>query len=493
MRGVTKRFGSLIALDGVSFSARPGVIQAIVGENGAGKTTLMKALSGEQPPEGGSILVDGKEAKLQKPRDARRMGIGMVSQHYAIIPELTCLQNLILGDEPGEALRLDAAEERAKGLADRMAFSFDWKAPASTLSPGSAQKLEILKLLWRDSRIMILDEPTAMLSPADSDSLYDSLEALAAKGACVIVVTHRIPEVLERCADVTVLRGGRFVDSRPVAGLGPRELAELIMGHGAPERPQSHFDPGPALLKASSLTVKGDRGDTAVKGVSFEIRQGEVLGLAGVDGSGQKELFDALLGVRKTESGEIQMMGRPAPGKVADRLGLGLRMIPEDRLTQAVAAGKSLEWNAMLGGQRMGIMNRGPWIDLPARKEFATSALDRFGAKRRTSTQPLGDLSGGNQQRFVAGRALGHKPKIILAFQPTRGLDIQGTAQIYGELRRICREEGAGALVVSFDLDELLDQADRIMVMNHGRAVFPNPGEEKDRAAIGRLMVGADS
>lgn len=488
LRSITKRFGPVAALDQVTFRAKGGQIQALVGENGAGKTTLMKCLYGEYLPDQGEITLDGKPLRLRRAADAKEHGIGMVSQHYAIIPELTCLENLMLGAETGEFLALDRARARADKLAETMGFRFDWGALARGLSPGDAQKLEILKLLWRDCRVMILDEPTAMLSPADADALYASLTDLAAKGICVIVVTHRIPEVLEFCREVTVLRGGRLVDSRPVEGLSESQLAELIIGHGVSTSPKTESKPGIPLVELKDATVQGARGDQAVKGATLTLREGEVVGLAGVDGSGQKELFAALTGLVPLAQGSLQLCGQPAPSAPAERFALGLRLVPEDRLSQAVVPGKSLEWNALLGLQRLASFRMGPWVNGAAQKELAGAAAQKFRTKHASLTQPISDLSGGNQQRFVAGRALGHEPKIILAFQPTRGLDIEGTAQIYQEIRRLCREEGAAALVVSFDLDELLEHTDRIAVMCGG---ILTEAATRDRGHIGRLMVGA--
>jgi simple sugar transport system ATP-binding protein len=477
--GVTKHFGSVAALDHVDFQAEFGVVQAVVGENGAGKTTLMRILHGEIGADAGEIQIEGG-----------RTAIGMVSQHYAIIPELTCLENLMLGAEPSRVLDHKKAASRADDLADQMGFSFAWHEPAEKLSPAGAQKLEILKLLWRRSKIMILDEPTSMLSPADADSLYASLKKLAEEGACVIVVTHRLPEVMAHCRRVTVLRGGKVVAATEVAETNSHDLAELIVGHALERSPSKPVDAGAVLLEARGLQVKGYRGNLAVQDANFEIHAGEVVGIAGVDGSGQRELFHAILGTQTIAGGSLAVLGEGGDS-VAGRLKRGLRIIPEDRHEEGLIEAWSLTDNAVLGLQREPRFARSGFVNSYARRNFALEAANRFSTKFGSLAQEARSLSGGNQQRLVAGRTLASKPRLILAFQPARGLDIAGVDAVYGAIKSQCREDGAAALVVSFDLDELLEHCDRILVMSRGRMVLPPPGMERDRAAIGRLMVEA--
>lgn len=493
MRGISKRFGSVQALSDVSIAVAPGGIHAIVGENGAGKTTLMRVLYGAIKHESGKVLLGGSEVDFQGASDAIAAGIGMVSQHYSIIPDLTCLQNLMLGAEPSQIIDLESAGARAEELATRMGFQFDWSAPAVGLGPGAAQKLEILKLLWRRSRIMILDEPTAMLSPADGDALFDSLVQLASEGATLILVTHRLPEVMDHCSDVTVLRGGRKVGECRVADTDSSELAELIVGHSLERAGESLPPSGErVILRVDGLVVRGERGNDALKAVGFELRCGELVGIAGVDGSGQRELMRALAGVVPFRSGSA-VFDEEDLGSLdtAGRIARGVRLIPEDRLAEGVIEEWSLEENAALGLQRLAPLARGMRVDRANRRAFAERVAERFGTRHGGFHQPLASLSGGNQQRFVAARALALDPRLILAFQPARGLDIDGTRQVYEALRGECRAGGA-ALVVSFDLDELLDHCDRILVMNGGRLSEPPVGQEKDRGAIGRLMVGAE-
>jgi len=493
LQGISKRFGAVRALESVDLDVEAGTLHALVGENGAGKTTLMRVLYGAIQPDAGSIEVEGRARRFRNSREAIEAGIGMVSQHYSILPQLTCLQNLMLGAEPGAWIGERAAVARAEELAARMGFRFDWHADASTLSPAGAQKLEILKLLWRRARILILDEPTAMLSPADSDALFESLAQLRRDGATVILVTHRLPEVMDHAERVTVLRGGRRVASMPVAETDARGLAELIVGHAlerASAEPPGNL--GEELLCVRGLVVAGYRGDDAVRGADLAVRAGEIVGIAGVDGSGQRELFQAVLGVARAKGGAVRLFGEDASKwPPSRRLEAGLRLIPEDRHEEGVIDEWPLLENAALGLQRVPPLRRGGGLDPSVQREVAEKAARAFDTKHGGLRLPMASLSGGNQQRFVAGRALQIGPRLLLAFQPARGLDIEATRRVYEAIRGLCRSGGAAALVVSFDLDELLEHCDRLVAMRSGRIFEPPPERAKDRAEIGRLMVGA--
>lgn len=491
MTGISKRFGDVKALDSVDLRVQPGTIHAVVGENGAGKTTLMKALYGALQPDSGSISVEGREVVVRSSAQAISLGVGMVSQHYGIIPELSCLQNLILGTEGGPLLHMSAARDRAESLATKMGFEFDWHRSASELSPAGAQKLEILKLLWRNSRIMILDEPTAMLSPVDGEALFQSLRQLVAEGNTVILVTHRLPEVFGHCSHVTVLRGGVLVADMPVSQSNPGELAELIVGKRMEQSPAHTHRPGETVLALQKVYVSGSRGNQAVKGIDLSIRTGEMVGIAGVDGSGQRELFHALLGTAPILGGVAEFLGMDLSRMSNwDRLAAGMSVIPEDRHTEGVVEDWSLEENSALGMQRLAPFASGKAVDERGRRMAAGAIAERFKTKHGGLSEPISELSGGNQQRFVAARALFGNPKLILAFQPARGLDLAATQEVYEGIRAQC-EAGAATLVVSYDLDELLEHCDRIVVMNRGQYFLPPSGSERDPMVIGRLMVGA--
>lgn len=487
MRAISKRYGNVQALDNVDLHVEAGTLHAVVGENGAGKTTLMRILYGAEHPDGGEITVNGMLGPFDGPAEALQHGVGMVSQHYSIIPELSCLDNLILGAEGAWLPNRKQAHERAERLAKMVGFLLDWNAPASDLSPSAAQRLEIVKLLWREAGIMILDEPTSMLSPGDSDALFATLHGLVEKGSTIILVTHRLPEVLAHSSRVSVLRGGRVVAERYTSDTNAAELAELIVGHSFSEPQKGRTNAGEVMLNVRSLSSIDKVGRSRLNAVDFELKTGEVVGVAGVDGNGQRELIECLIGVRPITSGNVQWLGREiTDSPTRTRLEQGLRLIPEDRHDESLVETWSLDENASLGLQRRAPFAKGQLIDLHARSKSAAAMASFLGTKYSAVTQPISDLSGGNQQRFVAGRALYLSPKLILAVQPSRGLDIDATARFYGLIRAKCAE-GACALVVSFDLDELLQHCDRILVMRDGQLLSP---PNADRAAIGALMLG---
>lgn len=492
MMGISRRFGAVAALDQVQLSVQSQEIHAVVGENGAGKTTLMKILYGAERADSGTVRVNGKDVSFRNSAEAIAAGIGMVSQHYSIIPELTCLENLMLGAEGGPIIHARDAAKRATELADRMGFSFDWFALAEQLSPAGAQKLEILKLLWRNAQIMILDEPTAMLSPADSDALYESLKKLTREGTTVLVVTHRIAEILEHAQTVTVLRSGKWITTRPVEGLTASETAELIVGRAVSTgRLREAFRTQEHALQVSGLSVRGHRGDLAVNAASFSVGKGEILGIAGVDGSGQRELVWSLCGLVRAESGSIHFRNSDwTRASAAERLAGGLRLIPEDRHEEGVVDDWSLTENAAIGLQRDPLLTSGSWMNSSAVASLSERAAERFATKHGGLSQPMSSLSGGNQQRFVAARALELNPGLVIAFQPARGLDIDATRNVYKGLLEVA-ESGASVIIVGFDLDELLEFCDRIVVMRQGQVFEPDEANRLSRAEIGKLMVGA--
>ncbi|MEP0765367.1 MAG: ABC transporter ATP-binding protein [Fimbriimonadia bacterium] len=496
MSGVTKRFGRLVACDRVDLEVARGATHAIVGENGAGKTTLMRVLYGLYRPDAGNIEIAGKPVRFGSPSEAIRAGIGMVSQHYSIIGELTCLDNLMLGAELAHlgVLKRSEAVERAQRLAARMGFQFDWYAPAETLTPAGCQKLEILKLLWREVEILILDEPTAMLSPPDAQALFSSLRELADDGRTIILVTHRLREVVDHCDRVTVLRAGRKVGESDVADTDVVRLSTWIVGEEMRPRLDvgSSVHEAPVLLDVRDLHVLGDRRNRAVAGLSLQVRAGEVAGIAGVDGNGQAELSEALIGVRPTLSGTIRLLERDVTREPpVRRLRLGLRFIAADRHRHGLIETWDLLNNAILGLQRLPPLARGPLLSAREQMDAAKEQVERFHIKVDSLRAPVSELSGGNQQRLVVARALHLDAKLLLAFQPSRGLDVRGTASVYEQIRTQCLA-GMGALVISFDLDELIENCEPIYVMRDGRLVAELRGEQIDRERIGRLMVGVE-
>ena len=485
VRGIVKRFGPLTALDHVDVLVKTSTLHAVVGENGAGKTTLMRILYGSILPEGGAMLVNGAPFSPRKTSDAIAKGIGMVSQHYGIIPELTALQNLALGSEGAATINPIALRKKANALSEQTGFFFDWDEPGSELSPASAQRLEILKLLWRDSQILILDEPTAMLSPSDGDAVFESLKVLIRQGRTVILVTHRLSEVVQHADEVTVLRGGMRVGSMPVSETDPTQITRMIIGGDLPTPPRLQTAFGEYIIKLKNVSLAATQNTKPISDVSISVSQGEIVGVAGVDGSGQRELLQLILGLTQPTGGSMEGF----QGNAAERIRNGLRVIPEDRQAEALIEQWSVEQNSALGLQRLPPLIKGRLINVQSRKVWAQSVIDRFHTKAGALSGSIRSLSGGNQQRFVAARALLNAPRLVVAFQPARGLDVKGASDVYAGFRAVC-DAGAGALVISFDLDELLTYADRIVVMFGGR-LFDLPADlARDRQAIGRLMVG---
>jgi ABC-type uncharacterized transport system ATPase subunit len=552
MRGITKRFGALVACDAVDLAVAAGTLHAIMGENGAGKTTLMRLLYGYYAPDAGEIYLRGKRVQFRTPADAIAHHIGMVSQHYSIIPELSALDNLILGAEPtriGGWLDRRAAQAKAEQLADALQFQPDWNRPAAELSVAARQKLEILKLLWRDAEILILDEPTAMLSPRDVDALFETLMRLKAQGRTILLVTHKLNEAMRYADFVTVLRGGRKVADAPIAEVDAPTLTRWIVGDDgasfetpslrfplqaggtdatptdgtAPERFSAQsgeaFTPmrfpsrsGEAFtptrfpsrsggnlkeggmescLVIRDLYVASERGGWGVQGLNLTVQAGEIVGIAGVDGSGQLELMEALAGLRPIARGEILLLGQPMHRwSTARRIQAGVRYLFDDRFRRMMAPQWSVLENAILGAQRDPELQTLGWLKPRAIRQRAEQLIERFQVKVPALRAPILQLSGGNQQRLVIARALYGKPRLLIAYAPTRGLDIRGAQATYAAIRDAC-QHGMGALVIAFDLDELMEHCDRIAVLFKGTIVAAFAREAFSREAIGAAMVGA--
>ncbi|MDX2064182.1 MAG: ABC transporter ATP-binding protein [Fimbriimonadaceae bacterium] len=498
MRRITKRFGPVTALDDVSLAVIPGTIHAIVGENGAGKSTLVKALYGAHRPDSGEIVIRGHAVTIANSAQALALNIGMVSQHYGIIGELSVLDNLTLGAEGGPFPDRHAARRRAESLAARLGTTLDWDAPAHRLSAAAAQRLEILKLLWRDAKIMILDEPTAMLSPADSDRLFESLRTLVAEGTTILLVTHRLPEVMAHCQRVTVLRQGRLTGDFPVSETDPDQLTEAIIGRrpidaaarAVGETVQTVFDHGPnsapIRLRVTDLALRGTGARAKLAPTNLSLPAGEVIGIAGVDGSGQAELFQALLGVAP-HTGRLEWNGADISAtSTRERLALGFRIIAEDRLAQAVVPDWSVLENAVLGLHRHPAYQRQGWIRPAPKRDWARRVADQYQARYASVDAPMSSLSGGNQQRVVVARATESDPQLILAFQPSRGLDLGAIQAVYTRFLELAAA-GSTVLVVSFDLEELQRYCHRAFVMYDGQlAEAPDLRSE----TLGAMMLG---
>jgi general nucleoside transport system ATP-binding protein len=508
LRGIGVRFGGVIALDNVDIDLRPGERHAVVGENGAGKSTLMRALFGLLTPDAGTILVDGTAQCFRSPADAIALGIGMVQQHFELIPSFTVAENILLGAERTRGFGIRDVRQGNDAISRMAAGSglpIDPAERVGELSVAAQQRVEILKALYRNARVLILDEPTAVLAPAEARDLWASVRRLSEEGATVVFITHKLDEVMANADAVTVLRRGKRVFSVPVAETSSAALATAMVGDGvvpaptsltadrneeAPETDPEKRNTNPTL-SLKNITVNGLRGERAVDRVSLEIVPGEILGLAGVDGSGQMELIEAILGLRKVECGQILFDGREVTsGTIARRRAAGMGYIPDDRHYRAVSLPLSCEENAILGRQREPEFCAAGWLKASALRGFLETASAGFDIRGAGWRVPLRALSGGNQQKLVLARELSRQPRLLLAAQPTRGLDFAATAFIRQALRKE-RDRGTAILLQSLDLTEVLSLSDRVAVMLRGRIVAVLDRAEATEERVGALMTAA--
>ena len=491
MLGITKQFPGVLANDKVDFRTAWGEVHALIGENGAGKTTLMNILYGLHHPDSGEIRVSGQTVEIVTPRDAIAQGIGMVHQHFMLVPAFTALENIILGAEPTKQGRTDyhSAEAKVRDICERFSLHVDLKLKVADLSVSAQQKVEILKALYRNARILILDEPTSVLAPQEAESLFDMLRRMASEGMCIILISHKLQDVMSYSDRVTVLRQGKSIVCMETAYTNPEELAKLMVGTKMKAVSQEGRTPseGPPILTVRDLSIIRDSGVPAVDSISFEVHPGEILGIAGVDGNGQRELAEALVGLRKS-SGGILLEGRELLGlDVQRRLQAGIAYVPEDRRF-AMIFDCSVQENAVLGMHR-GFARRG-MLNLDAIRAHASALIERFDVRTSGTGTAARHLSGGNQQKLVLGRALCREPRLLIACQPTRGLDVNAASEVHRHLLAECGR-GAGVLLISYDLDEILSLSDRILVMYQGRVAGILSRGEANRENVGALMVGA--
>jgi simple sugar transport system ATP-binding protein len=492
---VDKHFGELAVLAEVTFGAGPGEIHALIGENGAGKTTLVRILAGLERADSGMIEVAGTRLSSHpSPREAQAAGVGLVPQHCEVVPGLSVLENLALGREVSRhgVLRGPEARAKAQEIAERLGFSFRWTAPAESLGLGERQRLELLKMLWRDSSVVVFDEPTTVLTEAEVSGLFEVMRRLAGAGATVIFITHKLDEVRQIADDVTVLRRGRVVARVPRSRIDERELARAMIGEvvSVPVSAEGTAEGDVRLSLRNVSTTASATGDHPIHGIDLELRAGEVVGVAGIDGNGQTELYEVILGLRGVSSGALELDGRALAGRsVAQRRASGIASIPPDRMQEGVDRLATLWENAaapkIAGGRatRWGVLQR---RDLRA---HALQMLDRAGV-RGSLDQAVGALSGGNIQRLIVGRELDESPRVLVAAHPSRGVDVRGIAFIHERLLEL-RANGCAILMFSADLDELAQLAGRVVVMAGGRIVGEYVPDEADAAEIGLMMSGA--
>jgi simple sugar transport system ATP-binding protein len=492
LRGITKRFPGVVANDHVDLDLRKGEVHALLGENGAGKSTLMNILYGLYHADEGEILIDGKPVRMGSTRDAIDAGIGMVHQHFMLIPVMTVAENIVLAVEPhkGPFLDLDEAEGRVRDLSQRYGLVVDPTARVERISVGQQQRVEILKALFRGAEILILDEPTAVLTPQEAGELFAIIRSLTEQGKSVIFISHKLNEVLEIADRITVLRQGKPVDTVPREGATQESLARMMVGREVVlrvEKPPAQ--PGEPLLVAEDLVVLDDRGLQACRGISFEVRAGEIVGLAGVDGNGQTELIDALTGLLHPESGKILAAGKDITGASArESLDFGIGHIPEDRQRRGLVLDFTLAENLALHDFRRPPASRLGWLYPRRLVERARKLLTEFDVRGGGPETAAASLSGGNQQKVVVAREVSRDPRILVAAQPTRGLDVGAIEFVH---RRLVaeRDEGRAILLVSFELEEILSLSDRVLVIFEGRLVAEYPPTVSEEE-LGFAMTG---
>jgi simple sugar transport system ATP-binding protein len=495
LRGVSKRYpnGTLASAD-INLAVRRGEIHALVGENGAGKSTVMKMVYGLEQPSAGAILLDGRQRSLRNPGEAIAAGIGLVPQHLQLLPSFTVAQNVVLGSEPSRLGILDrqAAIDQVRAVSRRFGLEVDPCAPVSSLSLGEQQRVEILKTLYRGASLVMLDEPTAVLTPREAEVLFAALRELTRQGLTVLLITHKLSEVLEVSDRFTVLRGGRVTGQDRAQAVDAARLTELIVGRPlAPLQVQRTSKRGQVpLFCARTIGLRRPDGRAQLNNISFDIAAGEILGIAGVEGNGQSALADVLVGLRAPDQGAATLADRlvTSSGVRAARAA-GVAAIPEDRLHNGVAAAMSVADNVIAGSYRQRPLSRFGWLRTAAVRDLARRLIESYGVAARGPDQPIGALSGGNMQKIVLGRELDGAPRFLIASQPTRGVDL-GAAQALRRHLVELRDRGAAVLLISSDLDEVLELSDRIAVLSQGEIV----GHFRGGASVSELgayMTGA--
>jgi simple sugar transport system ATP-binding protein len=499
LHGIVKRFPGVVANDGVDFEAAEGEVHALLGENGAGKSTLSNILTGLYRPDEGEIRLYGEPVSFASPRDALDARICMVHQHFRLVEPFTVAENVILGDHRGEGRKFlvhpSRIERRVAELGERYRIQVDPEARIWQLSLGEQQRVEILKALYRDARILILDEPTAVLTPQEADSLFETLRVMAGEGRTVIFISHKLHEVKAVSDRVTVLRAGKTVATVPTADATPKSLASLMVGREvAGVQRQPHEDVrGGAVLEVSDLWALGDRGGDALRGIALEVRAGEIVAIAGVAGNGQRELAEAITGMRSPSRGSVAVSGRRlAGGDAREAIGAGIAHVPEDRLHTGVAPSLSIASNVVLKSYRGPAASSGPLLRLRAIRDFAASLITRYDVRGGGPEAPARLLSGGNLQKVVLAREFSGEPRVLVVASPTRGLDVAAIETVHGYLRDAA-SRGVAVLLISEDLDEILALADRIAVIYEGRIVGERDAETATVDELGLLMAGGES
>jgi len=491
--GITKRFPGVVANDHIDLEVRAGEIHALVGENGAGKSTLMKILYGLYQPDEGEIRIRGRTVPIETPRRALELGIGMVHQHFMLIPVFTVAENVILGSEPvaGVRLAMDEGIRRIEALLTQYEFVLNPRELVANLSVGEQQRVEIIKVLYRGAELLILDEPTAVLVPQEVEELFKNLRRLKEQGKTIIFISHHLNEVLEIADRITVLRAGQVVGTVPAKATTLAQLAEMMVGRPVLlqiERPD--VPPTEVRLAVHNLVVRGTRGRPVVRQVTLQVRRGEIYGIAGVQGNGQSELVEALVGLRPVAEGTITIDGEDVTGASVRAIKLmGVAHIPEDRQRRGLVLPMEVRENLILGHHHYLQFTNGPLLDLGATDAFARDRIRSYDIRVPTTTTPALALSGGNQQKVVVAREFAFAPRVLIAAQPTRGLDIGATEFVEQQLMA-AKAQGMAVLLVSADLDEVLSLSDRVGVMYKGELVAEFAHGEVTPQELGLYMTG---
>lgn len=499
MNAIVKRFGRVLANDAASIAVKKGDIHALVGENGAGKSTLMKILYGLYAPDSGEIAVGGRPAALSGPSDAIGLGIGMVHQHFMLVPTLTVAENVVLGMEPHRGVFFDktSAIRRTEEISEKYGLALDPRAMVGDLSVGEEQRLEILKVLYRGADILILDEPTAVLTPQETASLFGVLGTLQSQGKTIILITHKLAEVMSVSQMVTVMRKGKTIGSVATRETSESGLAQMMVGRPVvfevERRLKSpdEIEASAEVLSLENISAKSDRGTAALSGISLEIKGGEVLGIAGVEGNGQTELIEVVAGLRRPVSGEMKLLGKKISDRVRprDMFAMGLSHVPQDRHRRGLILDYSVSENMILGRHREKIFSSPVLMRFDEIEKFSRGLADSFDVHPRDVGLRVANLSGGNQQKVVVARELSRKPKLLIAAQPTRGVDVGAIEFIHKKIIEV-RDSGTAVLLVSAELSELLSLSDMIGVLYRGRLSKIYPVKELDEEKLGLLMAG---
>lgn len=493
LKGITKRFPGVVANDSISFQLKRGEIHALLGENGAGKSTLMSIVFGLYQPDEGEIYVNGQKEVIDSPNKAIDLGIGMVHQHFKLVEPFTVTENIILGMEPKKGMKIDikGASAQVKKLSEQYKLDVDPMATIESISVGMQQRVEIIKTLYRGADILIFDEPTAVLTPQEISELLEIMRRLVAEGKSIVLITHKLKEIMEIADTCTIIRRGKVIESVEVAKTNPQELAEKMVGKAVNFKTEKQAaKPEDVLLEVKDLVVESGKGKNAVDGLSFSVRAGEIVGIAGVDGNGQTELIEAITGMRNIRSGEVLLHGQSvtnqSPRVISES---GLSHIPQDRHKHGLVLDFTVSENIILQTYNHPELSQRGFINEKARDEMAERLVKEFDVRTPSIDTKVRSMSGGNQQKIIIAREIDKKPEVLIAAQPTRGLDVGAIEFVHKQLIAQ-RDQGKAVLLISFELEEILNVADRILVLFGGQIVGETTPESTNDRQLGLMMAG---